>query len=118
LHALIVNRARNQTLLTLAPVDAYRTASGLAYALPESRRLGVGAWMQLSSGALRLGPASRRLVAVSLHIPARFAAGTYAGAISIGLPQQSTAGHAEASIHVQVRLAVAVVVHVRAGRQA
>jgi len=113
LHALIVNRTHSRPLLALAPVDAYRTASGLGYALPSDNRRGVGAWIHLSRHTLTMAPASRRLIDLSCHVPADARAGTYAGALSIALPGSGTVPSASASIRVQMRLAVAVIVHVR-----
>jgi hypothetical protein len=118
LHALILNRSARQPLLTLAPVDAYRIAGGLAYALPDATPRGVGAWIRLSTVAVRLSPSGHHLVTISLHIPSWIGTGTYAGALSIGLPEQGTIARAAASMHVQMRLAVAVVVRVHVGKPA
>jgi hypothetical protein len=112
-YALILNRTRARPLVAVAPVDAYRSTSGLTYGLPGDARRGVGSWLHLSSDAFRVPPAGRRLVNLSLHVPAQIPLGTYAGALSVTLPDGSTVNRASASIRVQVRLAVAVIVHVR-----
>jgi hypothetical protein len=115
LHALVLNRTRSRPVLALAPVDAYWTGGGLAYRLPNDPRQGVGAWLTLPERTVDLAPTGRRLVDMRLHVPAHTAVGTYTGALSVALPNTSTLAHGAASIHVQMRLAVAIVVHVRPG---
>lgn len=118
LHALLLNRTRRRQTLTLAPVDAYENHEGLSYGLPGNARRGVGAWLHLWQATLRLAPSGPHLLGMRLRIPAQIPAGTYAGALSIGWPTSSTSARGAASIRVQMRLAVAVVVQVRGTHRA
>jgi hypothetical protein len=120
-QALVVRNTSNRPIeIRLAAVDA-RTAAygGVSYGLPAEATKGVGTWISLQTERLRLRARESAKVLFSVAVPSDAGSGEHLGGLAIWSPRDAQAqesergaGQAGASVTIQTRRVIALVVRV------
>ena len=114
------NLSQRPSKLRLAAVDAATGSyGGVSYGLPGDANKRVGKWISFAQQTVRLAPGEAERVSFTVAVPAGTVGGEHLGGITIAAPSsgetqesQRGAGQAGATLNIQTRRVIAVLVRV------
>jgi hypothetical protein len=113
LYAMVGNTGPIAGAIKVRAVDG-TTASkgGISFAMPWSKRTGVGVWTHLSTGLVQLDASQAKLFPFTVTVPPKAAAGQYVGGFAAWVPAPRKSVNGSMGLKVQTRLVNAIVVTV------